>query len=170
MTRQNENSLSTDPFLSSTTVLPVAYIYLDGCLLLSLFNCVSYSQTQKNKRKTVQVSFLQDNGKSRDLWSAWIAQREGYIWKTAVVRWADASGDTLRAAQNIQLVKNLECNTALQELRNVDNHVLHAIVQGDALKKTRILTEYTKSLPTGKCKDWQMDVYRWNSSLITYSH
>jgi len=51
--RQNKNSLSIDPFLSSTTVLPVAYIYLDGCLLLSLFYCVLYSQAQKkNPKKT----------------------------------------------------------------------------------------------------------------------
>ena len=63
--RQNKNSLSTDPFLSSTTVLPVAYTYLDGCLLLSLFNCVLYSETRGAGE--VQMCFLQDNGKSRDL-------------------------------------------------------------------------------------------------------
>lgn len=58
--RQNKNSLSTDLFLSSTTVLPAGTIYLDGYLLLS-FLTVFYTHKHREvggKKKNKNTSVI----------------------------------------------------------------------------------------------------------------
>lgn len=57
--RQNKNSLSADPYLSSNTVLPATYIYLDGHLLLNLavFHTHKHGAEggERKKKKTISV-------------------------------------------------------------------------------------------------------------------